>query len=91
MADSRSCLSSRFARTQADRGLRLLPTALVLGLACRPAAFAMACTMVVAATMHLKTGDGLSGAAHAIESGVALLGLTFTGAGRFSLDRRLRG
>jgi len=65
--------------------------ALMLGLACRPAAFAMACTMAVAATMHLKTGDGLAGAAHAIEAGVAFLGLTFTGAGRFSLDRRLRG
>jgi putative oxidoreductase len=64
--------------------------ALMLGLATRPAAFLMACTMIVAATMHLKSGDGLEGAAHAIEVGVVFLALAFTGGGRFSLDARLR-
>jgi putative oxidoreductase len=63
--------------------------ALILGLMTRPAAFMMLCTMVVAATMHLRTGDGVSGAAHAIEAGVTFLGLLLLGGGRFSLDRRL--
>lgn len=65
--------------------------ALVLGLATRPFAFLMFCTMAVASVMHLRTGDGLGGAAHAIESGAGFLALLLAGAGRYSLDRRLRG
>ena len=63
--------------------------ALVLGLATRPFAALMLCTMIVAATMHLRTGDGLAGASHAIEAGAAFLALLLTGAGRYSLDARL--
>ena len=64
--------------------------ALLLGLATRPFAFLMLCTMVVAAAMHLGKGDGLGGSAHAIEAGFAFLALLLTGAGRYSLDHRLR-
>ncbi len=62
---------------------------LMLGLFVRPSALLLTCTMVVAAAMHLGSGDGLGGASHAIEVGVACLGLTLMGAGRFSLDARL--
>ncbi len=43
-------------------------------------------TMVVAARMHFQKGDGLFGAAHALEDGVVFFGLTFIGPGRYSLD-----
>jgi len=61
---------------------------LILGLAVRPAALAMAGTMVVASTMHLANGEGLKGASHAIEVGIVFVALIFIGAGRFSLDAR---
>ena len=64
---------------------------LVLGLFLRPAAFLLACTMGVATAMHLGSGDGLRGAAHALELGATCLGLMLLGAGRFSLDQRLFG
>jgi len=64
--------------------------ALLLGLATRPFAFLMFCTMVVASVMHLREGDGLGKSAHAIEAGFAFLAILLTGAGRYSLDRRLR-
>ena len=64
---------------------------LILGLLTRPAALFMAVTMVVAATMHLSRGDGLSGASHAIEAGIVFFSLVLIGAGRYSLDHRLFG
>jgi putative oxidoreductase len=63
---------------------------LVIGLGTRPAAAMLAFTMLVAAKMHLDGGDGLSGASHAIEDGFALIGLLVLGAGRYSVDARLR-
>jgi putative oxidoreductase len=63
---------------------------LVLGLGTRVAAALMAFTMMVAATMHLSKGDGLAGSSHAIELGVVFLALVFLGAGRYSLDAKLR-
>jgi putative oxidoreductase len=62
---------------------------LMVGLLVRPSAFLLACTMAVATAMHLGTGDGWSGASHAFEVGVACLGLTLLGGGRFGLDSRL--
>ena len=62
---------------------------LMLGLFVRPSAFLLTCTMFVAAVMHLGSGDGLGGASHAIEVGVACLALTLIGAGRYSLDHRI--
>lgn len=64
---------------------------LAMGLLARPAAAAMAFTMLVAATMHLTAGDGLKGAAHAVELFFVLSGLVLAGAGRFSLDRKIFG
>jgi len=61
---------------------------IVLGLAFRPAALLLSITMAVAATMHLKTGDGLSGASHAIEAGIVFLGLLFIGPGKYSVDKK---
>ena len=59
---------------------------LVLGLATRPAALMMAFNMLVATMFHLNKGDGVMGAAHAIEDGVAFLAIFFLGAGRYSVD-----
>jgi putative oxidoreductase len=64
---------------------------LVLGLFTRPAAAAILCTMIVAATRHLSRGDGIGEASHAIELGVVMAALLFLGPGRHSLDARLRG
>ena len=45
---------------------------------------------VVAAISHLSRGDGLSGASHAIELGIVFLSLILIGAGKYSLDEKLR-
>lgn len=60
---------------------------LMLGVFLRPAAFFMAMTMVVAATMHLTQGDGIQVASHAIEDGVVFFSLILIGSGRYRLDR----
>ncbi len=59
---------------------------LIAGLGVRTAALAMAATMFVAAASHLHGGDGLKGAAHAIEAFSAFLALALMGGGRFSMD-----
>ncbi|MBI4845587.1 MAG: DoxX family membrane protein [Candidatus Omnitrophica bacterium] len=46
----------------------------------------MMITMAVAATMHLKAGDGLQTAAHSIELGIVFFSLIFIGAGEFRLS-----
>lgn len=61
---------------------------LAVGLLFRPACTLLVATMVVAASMHLGKGDGLMGAAHAIEVGIVFLGLLLIGPGRFALDAR---
>mgnify|MGYP000565897681 CR=1 FL=1 len=67
---------------------------LIMGLLVRPAALALAGTMIVAiVTVHL--GNGLFMANNGYEFSLALLaislGLVARGAGSFSLDRALRG
>jgi putative oxidoreductase len=62
---------------------------LIAGFLTRPAAALMAMTMGVATLMHLRQGDGLAGASHAIEAGLVFLALLVTGPGRYSLDRVL--
>ena len=59
---------------------------LILGLATRPAALLLAFNMLVAATYHLHAGDGIMGASHAIEDGVAFLALVVLGPGKYSID-----
>lgn len=57
---------------------------LALGLLTRIAAPMMLCTMIVAASMHIATGQGSPW--HAIEAGVLFLSLIFIGPGAYSLD-----
>lgn len=64
---------------------------LVLGLFTRLACIPLLITMIVAASQHLSRGEGFMGAAHAIEDGIIFLALLITGAGRYSLDRKLAG
>jgi putative oxidoreductase len=59
---------------------------LVIGLAFRPVCALLLCTLIVATAMHLKTGQGLEQAAHAIEDAVVFAGLIFVGPGRYSVD-----
>ena len=70
---------------------------LVLGLLFRPACFIMLITMVVAAHVHwvdaAAAGEGLKGkimeGSHAIELGILLFALLFTGPGKYSADSKL--
>ncbi len=45
--------------------------------------------MIAASAFHFNRGDGLFGAAHAIEVGFVFLGLIFIGPGRYSLEKLL--
>ena len=71
---------------------------LVLGVAFRPACGLMAFTMAVAAAANFRGGHGFAGASQALELGGVLLGLAFTGPGRWTVigwkrteeDSRLR-
>ena len=63
---------------------------LILGFVFRPACILMTITMLVATISHLSRGDGLSGASHAIELGIVFLSLILIGAGKYSLDEKLR-
>lgn len=60
---------------------------LLLGFLFRPAAFLLLVTMVVAALRHLKGGETLMDASHAIELGVVFFALFILGPGRFSIDK----
>ncbi|MDD5018979.1 MAG: DoxX family protein [Candidatus Omnitrophica bacterium] len=57
----------------------------VTGIFFRPACLFLFLVMFVAASMHFQKGDGLMGAAHAIDDGIVFLGLLFVGPGRFVL------
>ncbi|PST84993.1 DoxX family protein [Pedobacter yulinensis] len=61
---------------------------LLIGLFFRPAAIALAFTMIIAAAMHLSNGDGMNGASHAIESAIVFIGLIFIGPGKYSVDKK---
>jgi putative oxidoreductase len=58
-----------------------------IGFLFRPSSLLLAFVMGVAATMHLKAGDSLSDASHAIEMGIVFLGFVFIGPGKYSFDR----
>ncbi len=64
---------------------------LLLGLFTRPAAAAMAFTMLVAALFHIGRGDGFREWSHAAEALIVFASIVLLGAGRLSLDRRLFG
>ena len=61
---------------------------LIIGLFSRPVCIALAFTMLVAALNHFSAGEGISGAGHAIELGVVMLGLIFIGPGKYSVDKK---
>ena len=63
---------------------------LILGLFFRIFTILLSITMGIAVNMHLKKGDGLMGASHAIEDGIVFFGLTFIGPGKYSLDALLK-
>lgn len=63
--------------------------ALIVGLLTRPFAILMFITMLVAAATHLKAGDGIKGAAQAIELGIVFLSLVLAGPGKFSLRQMI--
>lgn len=64
---------------------------ILLGLFFRPAGFFIVLTMLVAANRGFITGGGLSSVAYPLELGITILGLLFTGPGKYSLDYRLFG
>lgn len=57
---------------------------LAAGLLFRPSLFFLIVTMSVAAAYHIGSGNGSP--THAIELALVLLGLVFTGPGKYSLD-----
>jgi len=61
--------------------------ALITGLLIRPFCALLAIEMAVAANMHLRKGDGLLVASHAIEAGIVFLSLIFTGAGKYRIGK----
>jgi putative oxidoreductase len=63
---------------------------LAIGLLTRLNATLLLVTMVVAAAMHLGKGDGIGGASHAIEDGIAFLALLLAGGGRYTVDAWIR-
>ena len=63
---------------------------LSIGLATRMYAFLLIINMLVAANMHLRMGQGVGAASHAIEMGVVFVSLLIMGAGRLSLDAFFR-
>jgi putative oxidoreductase len=60
---------------------------LILGIFFRPACLLLLGVMSVAATMHLGRGDGIGGAAYALQNAFLFLGLLFVGPGRISIDK----
>jgi len=60
----------------------------IIGFFFRPTALLLAFTMCIATVHHLKSGDGLATASHAIEIGFVFLGLAFVGPGKYSVDKR---
>lgn len=61
---------------------------LILGLAFRPVCLLLLINMIVAVASHFGKGDGMMGAAHAIESAIIFAGLFFTGPGKYSVDKK---
>lgn len=61
---------------------------IALGLLFRPMCLLLLINLVVAAATHFGKGDGLDGAAHAIEDAIMFAGLFFVGPGSYSLDKK---
>jgi putative oxidoreductase len=61
---------------------------LILGLAFRPVCFLLLINLMVAAAAMLGEGQGIGGAAEAIEDAIVFAGLIFVGPGKYSVDKR---
>jgi putative oxidoreductase len=61
---------------------------LIIGLVFRPVCLLLVITLVVAALSHFGRGEGIDGAAHAIEDAVMFAGLLFVGPGKYSVDKK---
>jgi putative oxidoreductase len=61
---------------------------LIVGLAFRPICILLLLNLMVATAMVFAIGEGLDGAAHAIEDAVVFAGLIFIGPGKYSMDKR---
>lgn len=61
---------------------------LILGLAFRPVCLLLLINLIVAAFSHFGKGDGIDGAAHAIEDAIMFAGLIFVGPGKYSVDKK---
>lgn len=59
---------------------------LLLGLFFRPVNMLLTFTMIIAAIGHIKQGEGIYGASHAIELGIVFFSLIFIGPGKYSVD-----
>jgi putative oxidoreductase len=64
---------------------------LAAGVAWLPALALLAGTMAVASMTHIKSGDGFTGASHALESLVLFVSLALVGPGRFTVTQQLKG
>ena len=63
---------------------------LITGFMFQPACGLLFINMLVAAVFHLKNGDGIMGASHAIELGIVFLSLIFMGTGKYSFGLKCR-
>lgn len=61
---------------------------LLLGLFFRPVNMLLAFTMLIAALVHFGKGEGVMGAAHAMEVGIVFFSLIFIGPGKYSVDKK---
>lgn len=61
---------------------------ILLGLAFRPVCMLLTFNLLVAALMHLKSGEDFMSASQAIETGFMFLGLIFIGPGKYSVDKK---
>ncbi len=59
----------------------------LVGFMFRPACLLMLMTMLVAVAHHMKGGDSLQIASHAIELGVLFIAMFLIGPGRYSIDK----
>ncbi len=59
----------------------------ILGFLFRPACLLLLITLVVASAMHLRTGQGIEKASHAIELAILFFSLLFIGPGKYSIDK----
>jgi len=64
---------------------------IALGFAFRPAALLLFGTMIVAATSHIRAGDGFIKTSHAVEAAIVFLALLLTGPGKHALATMLAG